>query len=243
MTSRVSVPEATSSEDEAEVDLDGISASFVPMRAMPEGRDRLVLTPSMVIAIRRDPSAFQRHHVLGIPEVGVEGFGSISAEKLGSAMHETLRGVDPKLALRSFGSETEARVKRMAEERERFLDLDEIKRACRHLTEVSLMGMIGEELVVGKIDRLVFADEERYALLDYKTDAIARDGEEQVAKEYELQLAIYSELLAPLIGTPERSQLYFVSNGHLHDIRVRTSILAENLNEIANRIREIMERS
>jgi ATP-dependent helicase/nuclease subunit A len=239
LTTSVSVPEIGYIERPKITDLDEIARSITPMKKLPEGAIRLVLTPSMIKAYEKNASGFVRHYILGIPEIQMEGFGAFSAEKLGTALHEVLRGIDPEVALSDFGLDTETQLNRMIGARDRFLEIDDIKNARRHLTEIPVRGRVGKETVTGTIDRLVFSDNEGYSILDYKTDTIPKDGEAVVAKEYELQLAIYSNLLKSLLGDPEQSQLYFVSTNCFFGVEKDYPDLVEEIEEVANRIREL----
>jgi ATP-dependent exoDNAse (exonuclease V) beta subunit len=127
----------------------------------------------------------------------------------------------------------------MIEARDRFLEIDDIKNARRHLTEIPVRGRVGKETVTGTIDRLVFSDNEGYSILDYKTDTIPKDGEAVVAKEYELQLAIYTNLLRSLLGDPEQMQLYFVSTNCFFGVEKDYPDLVEEIEEVAKKIKEL----
>ena len=239
LKSNVSKPEIAPVEDSSKMDLVELSKSICPMKEVPESVVKLVLTPSMMKAYRKNVYGFMRHYILGIPEVETEGFGVFSAEKLGTAMHEVLRGIDPRVALREFGLDTETHVKRLIDARERFLEIEEIKSASRHLMEIPVIGRIGEDLVTGTIDRLVFSSDGRYSLMDYKTDAILKDGEKMLAMEHERQLAAYSYLLKQLIGEPEQSRLYLVSTNCCQSVETDCQSLAEEVEEVAKGIREL----
>lgn len=240
LTSRVKEPDIGSEARRETADIGAVMGSIQAPAQLPEARPRLVLTPSMIRAYRENHFAFERHYVYGIPEVSADGFGSFSAEKLGTAMHEVLRGIEPEVALHDLGLDTPKQIERLADEKESFLGLDEIQRASRHVTEVPIVAMIGDVPVTGNIDRLVFYDGGRYMLLDYKTDALLEGEEKEAAKEHELQLAIYSELLSPSIGEPERSALYFVSSRRLFDIERRDRNLVEKeIKELAKAIEEL----
>jgi ATP-dependent helicase/nuclease subunit A len=70
-------------------------------------------------------------------------------------------------------------------------------------TEFSITTVLGEDFLTGTIDRLYQNDEGRWALLDYKTDAITNAEIGRRAESYKIQVEIYALLISLFFDQPE----------------------------------------
>lgn len=78
-----------------------------------------------------------------------------------------------------------------------------ILNAKRFNTEFSLTTVLGEDYLTGTIDRLYEAGDGRWAVVDYKTDAVTERELRKRAEGYKIQLEIYALLVSLFHGQPE----------------------------------------
>jgi ATP-dependent helicase/nuclease subunit A len=98
---------------------------------------------------------------------------------------------------------------RAAEQVDRTLSLDVIdraRRAPRVWRELKLWFPDGEYLVTGMVD-LVFEEDGRLVIVDYKSDAITDGQKQQQAAYHAPQLQLYGRGLSQAMGLPVRERL------------------------------------
>jgi ATP-dependent helicase/nuclease subunit A len=98
---------------------------------------------------------------------------------------------------------------RAGEQVERVLSMpliDRARRATRVWRELPLWFPDGAHLVEGKVD-LVFEEDERLVVVDYKSDAIADEQALEQAAHHAPQLQLYGRGLTQALGLPVRERL------------------------------------
>lgn len=136
-------------------------------------------------------------------------------EDRGTIIHEVLRGRDAATVLKEFGADTEEHVRQCEEIRETFFSSDLMNRAKRSFCELPFVITWEGKRVTGKIDRLCELDDGSWAVIDYKSEAVAGpEGYVKLAEEYRKSMEIYCEAGRQLVKAEKVAGfLYFVETG------------------------------
>lgn len=172
-----------------------VSAPFTESNLPPKGRELALLRGTLMHAALE--------HLAGVPSLNwperLESFYSFQAPDVESKLRnswvkETISALgNPKLAAFFTGDS---------------------------LSEVSVAGMIGDQLAVGQIDRL-FVDSETATvnILDYKTNRPPPVDAKKVSSNYLNQMRDYASLVAPIYpGYSIKAWLFWTYTGELMDV-------------------------
>lgn len=211
---------------------------------IPEPRKVLSeMKPTMFPVFRKDPDRFYREYILGIPELtpenvkadGLKGpeFGSLAHEILERFVKESMPEPEQMLVQilpqRQLAgeSETESALRSMLE-RLQDSELGQLIRDHNARTEVTLLTSVLDIPMTGQIDLLLQTDEDRYIIIDYKTDAVDESGIEEKVNYYTPQILAYAYAVEESLGkSPEWAGLYFTRLNVIHRIDLPDNITGE----------------
>jgi len=95
---------------------------------------------------------------------------------------------------------------------------EKIRSAKRTFRELDFMLDLAPAVLNGQIDLLFQDADERWHIVDYKSDRVGDEGIAAHAQRYELQMGVYAAAVAGRFAqTPATASLYFLRSGSVHE--------------------------
>ncbi len=177
----------------------------------------VILSPTSLALKENDPKEYRRRHELSLPEEKIGAASTtMTASIRGTIIHEIFRGKNPASVLRSFGFDNEEMAKEFARYYSEFLKHQIMQDIQEKHEEVPFQIVYQSQTMRGQIDLLLRTADDRWVIIDYKSNKIKSGEEEKTAAEYTIQMAVYTEAARQLLGVQDiDAYLYFTETGML----------------------------